>query len=127
MADSPLKTPNKERRCESQLLMISPCKAPSTAPGGSRRTMSRGQSEVRHTKNVYPDHGLTVHQVAGIKAQGPFGFEPYVCPKRDLFPRAKSFGKNRSKPKCFTEKAALEKKWVPGAKYVKHPEWKGRI
>jgi hypothetical protein len=77
----------------------------------------------RTAKSVHHTTDLTVFQVAGTRKDKPFGFDHYVVPVEDKFEKIKQFGMTKYEPKCFTDKAANDLKWVPGAQYVPHRDW----
>lgn len=60
---------------------------------------------------------------AGIKEQGPFGFEPYIVPTFGSKARVNSFAPSKSKNVSIFAETAKDFKWVPAAIYVPHSDW----
>ena len=62
-------------------------------------------------------------QVVGTRKDKPFGFDHYVVPVEDKFEKINQFGMTKLEPKCFTDQAATDFKWVSVAQYVPHLDW----
>lgn len=67
---------------------------------------------------------LTVREVAGIKEQSPFGFEPYFTPKHGLEHRVCSFAPSKSKNISFIDIAKAISKTRPAPHHLTHKDWR---